>query len=246
MRRSVVVALFCINAAFAAESPQPPCGGTSSPPYAPVGARPNWALAKGVTLEIPCAPAAQGRFDLVGALAGSFREDGGAERILQRIGALSKMTAVQYYSESKHGSRKMLDESTALRSQSFEDRRPDFTPAELKSGNDLYYAQSDPVTGNAVIYRMRVAAASPGAITVEQENVTPMTFLLATIFDRRGVRTVHFLREGPDNVWSYYLLTAAASRYVARYQDSIMNRALAIFRYVAGQPTDRGEPLMHN
>jgi hypothetical protein len=246
MRRSIFIALFCINAAMAAEAPQPPCDGAGAPPYAAVGAKPNWAVYKTVTLQVACAPAMQGRFDLVGALAGSFREDGGAERILERLGALSKMTAIQYYSERKHGSAKMLDESTALRSQSVEQRRADFTPAELKTGNALYHAQSDPVTGNTVVYLMRISAASPREITVEQENVGPLKYGPLTVADPRGLRTVHLLRESADGVWRYYLLTAVAGRTASHYEDSIMNRALAMFRYVAGQPTERGEPLMHN
>jgi hypothetical protein len=67
--------------------------------------------------------------------------------------------------------------------------------------------------------------------------------LLITVFEPRALRTVHFLRQRPDGVWNYYLLTLVKGAFAQRYSTSIENRALALFRYVAGQQTHPGEPL---
>src|SRR4051812_19219415 len=93
----VALVFAAAGVAAGAEGPEPPCGGPPVPAYAAVDAKPNWAVWAGLTVDVACARAAQGRFDLVGALAGSFREEGGAQRILERIGAVSRMTAIQYY-----------------------------------------------------------------------------------------------------------------------------------------------------
>jgi hypothetical protein len=239
----ILLFLLAIGPAIAADGPRPPCSGDPVPAYAAPGAKPNWKSWSAVSVDAPCVANAQGTFDVVVALAGSFVEPGGPDRILERLGAVSSMTGIRYYSQSHGDSRQMIAKSVALRSPKVTDTGSDFAPAKMKSGEDLHYAQSDPVSGNLVVYRMRVAAPSPDSITVEVENVTPIRMLLITVFEPRALRTVHFLRQRPDGVWNYYLLTLVKGSFAQRYSTSIENRALALFRYVAGQPTHPGEPL---
>jgi hypothetical protein len=243
VRYLVLPMLFVAHGAVAADAPQPPCSGAPLPAYAMVDARPSAQSSKNVTLNAPCAPAAEGTFEVAVALSGRFTENGGADRIVGRFGALSKMTAIQYYSHSHSDSRQMIERSTALRSPKPNDTRADFSPVELKSGADLYYAQSDPTTSGTVVYRMRVKSATADTLVVEVENVTPVKYLI-TLFEARGLRTVHVLRREADLAWSYYLLALAGGSHAESGRKSIENRALALYRYVAGQPIGSGEPLM--
>ena len=153
------------------------------------------------------------------------------------------MTATHYWPQTHRDSRPMLEHSSALRSANPKDTRPDFGAAELKSGAELHYAQSDPMTGNTVVYRARVDAATADTIVVEVENATPVKLAFFTIFEPRALRTVHVLRKGAGDVWDYYLLAVAAGSHADSGRKSIENRALAMYRYVAGERIDRGEPL---
>jgi hypothetical protein len=77
--------------------------------------------------------------------------------------------------------------------------------------------------------------------------VTPIRALLViipvTVFAPGELRTVHFFKRGSDDVWNYYLLTLANGARAQGQQSSLVNRAAALFRYVAGQQTDREPPL---
>jgi hypothetical protein len=73
------------------------------------------------------------------------------------------------------------------------------------------------------------------------ENVTAVRFIGVSLFAPGDLRSVYFLgRTGADG-WN----TIASTRIVAWAQDhknSYVNRALALFRHIAGIPTDQEPP----
>lgn len=247
MQRYVVAAaLFASTRCIGADAPRVPCPGPPVPAYAAVGAKPQWQEWSNVALEAPCARSAAGRFDLAVALSGTFEEKGGANAILERLGGVSRMTGIQYFSDSSGRSQPMLSDSAALSSSKPDARRADFSAGELRTGAAAYYTQTDPASGIPVVYRMSATSADK-TLVVESVNVTPVKVRVlgvpVTVFEPEGLRTLHFLQPERDGVWNYYLLTLADSKRAAGRKASIENRALALYRYVAGQAVAPGERL---
>lgn len=160
---------------------------------------------------------------------------------------MSNMQAIRYWSVSDKQWTRLLLKSSALSDRSAVQTRGDFSTAEMKNGQELYFAQTDNRFRQEAVYRMRVLATGSDEAAVEVENVTPIrvsvAFVSVTAFDPGELRTVHFLKRGPADVWSYYLLTAANGARAQSQQSSLVNRAAALYRYVAGQQTDREPPL---
>jgi hypothetical protein len=152
------------------------------------------------------------------------------------------MTAIRYWSVSDRKWTELLKESSAIESASSSRPRADFTAAEMRSGKELYYSQRDNRRAEAV-YRMRVTMAAPDTTIVQVENVNVIRRFLITIFGRGELHTVHFLTRRSADTWEYYLVTAVRSLPPGDAQPSLVNRAAALFRFVAGQPTDAEPPL---
>jgi hypothetical protein len=228
-----------------ADGPQPPCAGAAPiPAYADPPAVRTWAKAE---LESWTPPACLGwpreSFQLVVALAASFRHDGDADALLARFGAISAKRGLRYWSVTDKAWRVLITDAAALDGQK---RRSDFTVAEMKSGADLYFEEADNRSSDAVVYRLRVLEASPNRVVVEIENVTPIRAFFITLFPPGSLRATYFAeRRGPDT-WGFYGLSsngAEASALASVSEASYVNRAAALYRHFIGVPADRDPPL---
>ena len=74
----------------------------------------------------------------------------------------------------------------------------------MRSGKDLYFAQSDNCAGGEVVYRMRVWEISAARLVVAIENVSQVTRLMLTLFDAGDLQSLHFLERKGSDVWSHY------------------------------------------
>ncbi len=92
-------------AAATTDGPQPPCGSAAAPAYSPPGMPPAIKVWHGDDLERSgwkppeCSgwvPSSHSKFIL--AMAGSFRFDGTADELVVRIGAISTLRGVRYWS----------------------------------------------------------------------------------------------------------------------------------------------------
>jgi hypothetical protein len=241
---------FGASAADAESDPRPPCDGAPWPSYSEVGARPNllvWSDGELATAWTP--PACTGwtsrGFDVLVALAGSFRHEGGIGYLLTRFGAISTLPGIRYWSVSDQAWGPLVTEASALSGPDPERRRADFTAAEMQSGRDLFIAQNDNRSSGEVVYRMRVLTADEGRLVIETENVTAVRKLILTMFAPGELQSTYFLERGSPGVWTYYSLsrTSPDANPLARgHAASYLNRAVALFRYVAGIPTDQEPP----
>jgi hypothetical protein len=73
------------------------------------------------------------------ALAAHFSHSGTSDALLRRFGAISTLKGLQYWSVTEGGCRMLITDA----GQDLDHRRPDVTLAEMRSGKDLYFAQSD-------------------------------------------------------------------------------------------------------
>ena len=218
--------------ALAAELPRPPCDTAPQPHYpSTVGARAN-AVALQVTEDAPAwappactgwAPAGAHGYHTLVALAGRFRlaVGEGTDAILGRFGAISAMRSVRFWSE---------------RSNVW---RPFATAAELESGQPLYFLQRANRLSGEVVFRMRAARTGPDRLLVHTENVTPVRFMLLTLFQPGALQTLQMAERLTATDWGFYILSrsteAGTSTLAQGHLSSYVNRADAVFRLVAGQ-----------
>jgi hypothetical protein len=244
-RRLFSIAFCAIAAIRAADNPQPPCAGEAVPAYPAVDQPPfvkvwerldwtppacvGWAPASGATLV---------------ATAARFHHESGVEGLRRRIGAISQLAGWLYWSATSQRWQPFIVDAYALRGPSADQRRPDFSPAEIAEGQTLYMQQEDNLFGKAV-YRIRILAASTGRLVFATKNNSPLRLLSIPMFGPGEIQSVVFLERESKDVWRYYSLARTgkqASLLAAGHQASLINRAVASYRYLAGIPADREPP----
>ena len=254
----MLTASLCPGIARAQAGPTPPCGGPAVadpvPAYPPPGQPPavqTWsggALGKNWLPPVCTGWNAPG-FRVLAAIAGSF-PDGGSETDpggpLDRIGAISRLTGVRYWSVTDGSWQPLVTKATALTGPPPAQPRADFTAAEIAPGRELYYTQKDNRSSGSVTYRIDVLEAGPDRIRITVENVSSIKLVLLTLFGPGDLQSFHSLeRRAPDR-WAYYGLARTglgASRFAAGHERSYENRAVAFYRFLAGIPTDRDPPV---
>jgi hypothetical protein len=171
------------------------------------------------------------------AVAGSFPFTGSADDLLARFGAVSALKGLKYWSVTEGGWRTLITHATALEGADLDRPRSDFTLAEMRSGADLYFAQTENRAGGDVVYRMRVRDFGPNRFVVGIDNASPVSRYLVTLFNSGDLISVHFLERRGAGVWGYYGLAWAGDSLVSRLavpEASYVNRALALYRHFLG------------
>jgi hypothetical protein len=228
---------------------QPPCGTEPWPRYADVAAPPTvevWKEGDTGARWVPpaCTGWAPDRFNLVVAVSGRFPGDGRIETILSRFGEVSRWAGVRYWSVSKKRWQDLIVEAYALDGPDGQQRRADFAPGEMRPGRDLYFSQTSTGSG-PVVYRMRLRELRGDGLVLETENVTAVRVLAIPLLERGDLRALYFVERSSPGVWSYYNLAGVdrGPNPLTRGRDaSYVNRAVAIFRHVAGLPGDQEPP----
>ena len=172
------------------------------------------------------------------AVAGSFSFTGSADDLLARFGAISALKGLKYWSVTEGGWRTLITKAAALEGANVDRPRSDFTLAEMRSGADLYFAQSENRAGGDVVYRLRVRDFGPNRFVVAIANASPVSRYLVTLFNPGDLASVHFLERRGPGVWGYYGLAWAGDSLVSRLavpEASYVNRALALYRHFLGE-----------
>ena len=166
--------------------------------------------------------------------------------LLARFGQISRLKTVRYWSVSDQKWRPLIDVAAALETADGRQRRPDFTPGELREGKDLYFLQSETRLANVVVVeRLRVLASAPDRIVVEIENVSAVRFGFLTLVEPGGTRSIYFMQRLDSDIWGYYsvgLSAADPGGSLGVSDASLVNRAVALYRHFIGVPTDRDPP----
>ncbi len=188
-----------------------------------------------------------GDFSLYLTLAGSFRDSASADVVLRRFGAISTLQGVRYWSVKDGSWQTLIKEAAAVTAATAKQTRPDFSLEELKKGDDLFYEQQDNRSAGKVIYRLRVLDSGPDKLMILTENVTSVRFLLIPIFAPHDLQFLYIMQKTAPGVWGYYNLAAVRGIWAsptAEGRKSYINRAVAMFRHIAGIPTDQNPPFI--
>lgn len=230
--------------------PIPPCGADASPVYSTPEKSPAIASWRAADLKrlrwVP--PACTGwpassNSRLVVAVATSFRFEGDLQSLLARSGAISALRNVSYWSTTDQAWHPLALDAAALSEGDPKARRRDFSASELTRGSQHYYWINDNRSGS-VVYRLRVLERDEHRMVLSRENASPIRAFATTLFEPGTLQTVEFIERKSD-VWTYYLLMRIdrrASFLAAGHEESLVNRAIALYRHLAGIPTDRAPP----
>jgi hypothetical protein len=169
---------------------------------------------------------------------------GDSSALLRRVGAISQLSGMRYWSTTHKQWRTLITDAHALTGPTQGQPRPDFTPDEMVAGRDLYFQQTDNLSGKA-LYRMHVGEVSPDRIVIDVENLTTMKYLLVPVLHPGDAQSVYFFDRDSPMAWRFYSIMRTgknANGLIAGNTASSMNRAQAFYRSLAGIPTDREPP----
>lgn len=253
--RLLFAALTCLaiasSVAAGATGPHPPCGTVAEPAFPPAGSPPRIATwtASDLRQSRWQPPACTGwpassNSKFVVAVVGGVRLDGSIDRLLERIAAISKLRDIQYWSTTDKSWRPLAYGASALSGPDAKDRRADFSVAELNKGAQLYYWENDSRSGE-IVYQLQVRERSAERAVIASGNVTPVRRFLITLFPPGTLQSVVFIQHLSPRVWGLYILsrTGGETSLLAEGHDaSYINRAVALYRQIAGIRTDAEPP----
>jgi hypothetical protein len=198
----------------------------------------------GARLDAACTGWTDPGFTTLVVTVARFRHASGVEGLLRRIGAISELAGMRYWSTTHKRWQTLIINAHALSEAAGDRRREDFSPAELGAGRSLYVQQEDNLSGTA-IYRMRIRNRSPDRLVFDTENTGAVRYLLMPIFPPGGMQSITFLDRDSQDVWRYYSImrtSREANPMTAGSEASSINRAVAYYRHLAGIPTDKEPP----
>lgn len=227
-------------------TPLPPCmPGGPSPEYAPTGGPPSVAVFHNAEIDGPenCFGSVQGEMKLVVALAGRFNSDLSLAELAARIGAVSSTKGLIYWSTTNKSWRQLISEAFAVADPADITSRPDFSAAEIMSGNRLYFAQNDTRSSGLNVYEIKARHVAPNRLTVEIVNTAPVKLVFFPLFGPGDLISVHSLTRLESGAWGYFGLAAIRSGGLPEARKSLINRAGAFYRFLAGIPSATEPPL---
>jgi hypothetical protein len=187
---------------------------------------------------------AESRAKLIVTLAASFRYSGSMDGLLARVGAISTLRDIRYWSARDGKWGPLANDASALTSADAKSRRADFAPGELAKGADLHYWEDDTRTG-ATVYRMRVLESSAERAVISSDNVTPVRRYLMTIFKPGALQSLLIIQRQAPGLYGAYIVSRSGegtSMLAAGHDDSYVSRASALYRALAGIKTDQEPP----
>ena len=234
-----------------ATGPQPPCALAATSAYPSPDSAPTIVIWPGKELEQgnwhppSCTGwSADSRSRLVVTLTGSFRFNGPMSALLARVGTISALRSIQYWSSTDKKWGPLSNDASALTGPDSKSRRGDFSASELVKGADLYYWEDDARTGQAV-YRLRVSESASERFVISSDNVTPIRRFWFTLFKPGALQTVLIIEHVAPGIFGVFVLSRSgegASALTAAHESTYVNRAAALYRQLAGIKTDQEPP----
>lgn len=230
-------------AAHAASEPRLDCGAGTPTQH------PTVEIWFGDDLEAWTPPACTGwaarRFTVLVETNGETALTGAPSDLLARLARISDLKTIRYWSTTRDRWRDLIPDATALSGPDPALRRPDFGEAELRAGA-IYFWQEENTPLGAVTYRMATRVVDARTVVVEIKNALPARAALFASVPPGHHEFLYRFHRRDDGRWSLYGLMRSGSgpRLIARAgRKSYGNRAVALFRYLAGERTDGAPPL---
>jgi hypothetical protein len=183
---------------------------------------------------------------LVVTVTGSFHFDGGMEGLLAKIGAISSLKDIFYWSAPAKTWDHLASDASALSDVHENNRRKDFSPSDFGKGTELYYWEDGADTG-ATVYSLKVLENSAQRLVISSDNITTMRRFVFTLFKPGSLQSLLFLQQISPGTYGATIMTRTgegASVLSNGHEETFINRADALFRQLAGIKTDQEPPAM--
>jgi hypothetical protein len=225
--------------------PQPPCGTEPFPLFSAVGDSPIVKVWDRLDWTPPACTgwASTGPSTLV-AVAGRFRHSSGVEGLRRRVGAISSLTGLLYWSTTNQRWQPLIVDAYALSESAAGQHRQDFSLDEIVAGRGLFVHQEDNLFGQAT-YSMQIVSVSKDRLVFATANVSPIQYLGVPLVPPGEIQSICFVERESSAAWRYYSLTRTgklASLLMSGHDASLINRAVALYRHLAGIPPDTEPP----
>ena len=190
----------------------------------------------------PCLHWGGGKMRLAVALAATLNATS-LDELLVRFGALSRYKSIRFWSVMYETWDDFVDSSGFVDGPEGQQVLPDYAPADYVTGRDFYYFEAS--RAGRTIHRMTVRKRSADRIEIATENITPIRFAMATLFEPGALQSVTFFDRRSSSEWGYFqtIGVGLGSSFITVQSTSpYINRLTALYRYLAGIPTDRDPP----
>lgn len=252
--RLIAAALLALPlVALAAPAPPQPCGADAGP---------DWPAQDG-TLQVtvwqdqqipagwrppPCAGWPDDPAVVLVAAVGRFHQPGGEQALLQRLGRVSGLAGLRYWSVSREDWATLISDAHAVTVTDEDARRPDYGVAELAPGTEHLYWQHEPTTSGSGIYALEVLQRAPGRLLIGGRNATDNRYFGITMLPAGGARSLYLFQRLDGDDWGYYQLVRLGEgrhQWLPVGPASYANRAIALFRWFADLP-EQAVPVWKN
>ena len=180
------------------------------------------------------------------AIAGQFRGPATIDDILEKVGAISLLTTIRYWSISGQRWQALLSNAHAVTSADGRQPRGDFSAAEMRSGASLFVSLDENGPLSPAIYRVDIKERTAEHLVLGIENVTALR-LVVPLFHPGELKLICIVDRRPDGAWSLHALLRVDDGVSILLQGdggSYVNRAIAYYRHVAGIATDQEPPTV--
>lgn len=247
MRLALVLLLVLTGApAGAADQPRQDCGAAGFDEGGPV---PRVAIYFGGDLDDWVPPACTGwaprPFTVLVETEGLSARPESADDILARVGRISMYPEIRYWSATRERWRALVPSATALRAADPAATRGDFSAEELRTGLRHFW-QEENTPLDAVTYALDATRAEDDRLVIHVTNALPARVSVFETLAAGRHAFFYALYRRPDGRWRIYGLMRTGngpSIFAASGRRSYGNRAVALYRYLAGSPTAAAPPL---
>ncbi len=188
-------------------------------------------LAKG-RVSNACASLVGTGFGFYAALSGHMKA-ASADAVLKRFAAISSLAGMTYWSETDNRNETLVRKAVALDGPGGA-TRADFTLAEIRSGKELYFSQTDNRSARPVEYRMTASMQKSGKIVVSIINTSAVYWSVIPVFKPQALQSLYVLKPIGNGRYGYFSLSAVRSGLGiagASQQKSTLNRARAMYAH---------------
>ncbi|HEY2685161.1 MAG TPA: DUF6675 family protein [Steroidobacteraceae bacterium] len=224
------------------ECDQAPPAQFPTPGSAPL-ARVWKSSADGLPPKAVCMAHGEAGAELWVSVAALSRDVESMEPLVTRFGQISQLRQVKYWSITDQRWRPLFASATALTGAAGK-QRDDFSGEELARGAPLYFEQADSRSSRKVVYELQLLRSDPHGFVVATVNVSPVQWWEVTLYKPGELSTLYFLDHTRADEWRFYSLSriALGSGLLGVKDGSYINRAVALYRFFLGIPTDAEPP----
>jgi hypothetical protein len=165
--------------------------------------------------------------------------DGAA--MLGRLGAVSALKGMPYWSYTDKMRQLLVSESYAVDHPVSMKARADFSPAELRSGALLFFVQSNNRAAALTPYSLQLLSHGPDRLLLRVENAADLRYLGMKVVAAHEMQWVLALEPLANGHWGYRSLLGICHLGMGRAEQhrlSNLARSVALFDHLAGRQTD--------